>query len=182
MSESLNSPNIFELKLEVQKFGHGFLLENTVFKRGEVNCFQDFGDVLPFPAIYWFPASPHNAESKMWNRKSYLICLSQTLFVNIIFLPCIDCLPRFSRQNILQDVLTVDNVYPLKKIALQLFIKMNTNYPKYLVCFREEQLKSCDTWPFTFQKTHFPSFDIRDSSIGLFTTWHFSLLYFLLSQ
>ena len=67
MSESLNSPNIFELKLEVRKFVHGFLsentvfkrgevknteVENTVFKRGEVNCFQDFGDVLPFPAIY----------------------------------------------------------------------------------------------------------------------------------
>ena len=72
MSESLNSPNLFELKLEVQKFVHGFLsentvfkrgevknteventeVENTVFKRGEVNCFQDFGDVLPFPAIY----------------------------------------------------------------------------------------------------------------------------------
>ena len=123
MSESLNSPNVFELKLEVRKFVHGFLSENTVFKRGEVNCFQDFGDVLPFPAIYWFPASPHNAESKMWNRKSYLICLSQTLFVNIIFLPCIECLPRFSRQNILQDVLTVDNVYPLKKITLQLVKK-----------------------------------------------------------
>ena len=36
MSESLNSPNIFELKEEVQKFVHGFLSENTVFKRGEV--------------------------------------------------------------------------------------------------------------------------------------------------
>ena len=52
MSESLNSPNVFELKLEVRKFVHGFLLENTVFKRGEVNCFQDFGDVPPSPAIY----------------------------------------------------------------------------------------------------------------------------------
>ena len=34
MSESLNSPNIFELKLVVQKFVHGFLSENTVIKRG----------------------------------------------------------------------------------------------------------------------------------------------------
>ena len=72
MSKSLNSPNIFELKLEVQKICSWLLVreysfrerevknteventevENTVFKRGEVNCFQDFGDVLPFPAIY----------------------------------------------------------------------------------------------------------------------------------
>ena len=90
MSKSLNSPNIFELKLEVKKICSWLLVrENTVFKRGEVNCFQDFGDVLPFPAIYWFPASPHNAESKMWNRKSYLIYLSHTFCVTTIFWTCI---------------------------------------------------------------------------------------------
>ena len=33
MSESLNSPNIFELKEEVQKFVHGFLLERIQFSR-----------------------------------------------------------------------------------------------------------------------------------------------------